>query len=774
MANRKKETPYQISIVIGTLNRPLILKKLLSQLSSINDLQFEVLVFDQSNNSNYRKLKSSFPKHSNFHLYHLQIPNTCKYLNLGWQKAKAPIILYLDDDVEITENTISNHIKTYDNPKILGVAGRVINKVEKVLKVGKVGKVEAYGAIFNKSFSSLQKQYVDFPYGCNMSFRKSILKEIGGFDEKLSPPIYSFNEVDLGYRIIKKYPNSIIFEPLALVYHQQYKTGGTRTYSNKEIYNSTSFNYGYFIGKNFSLWQNILFLLRRLPFQVIKEPKEIPNIVKGFIKGKLQKNHWHFILFWGIIAFAIFSRFWKLSEFFTFNFDEEYQALLAWEQVKHLHKIWIGVSASTVNYYLGPGITYLNAILFKINKDPVILGYFGSTLGILTIITIYFVTKKIWSQKAALFASSFYTGSLFINYFDRRFWNDSPIPIISVLMLYGLVKMRDNSRWLIFCVLLMGVALHVHLSLLVFWPVIIIIIISNFKKIPFIIYLKSLILFLFVTFPLFIFDLVHNFDNMLMPVRYVKIFFSTKHEGNIMLGWSQLLNTLSRLLYLKPYTNVQDEIQLGVHGLITPTILPLSFLSLFIIGWIFYKTIKNPQYRIIALSMVSFIAVYLFYPGGVVAYFLLGFIALFAISVGIFFSRLPNLISIPLIIIFMTVNLYSLLTTQQEQFGLLTRKKLIQKIMPAVGNKSFYLETRSIDKRQYHSMGGWRYLFKAYGKTPSQSHADDFFGWIYSPEISKDKPELRVIVSEYPTIVNNPIIGQFREGIYYGYIINNE
>jgi 4-amino-4-deoxy-L-arabinose transferase-like glycosyltransferase len=494
---------------------------------------------------------------------------------------------------------------------------------------------------------------------------------------------------------------------------------------------------------------------------------------KTFLKLKVF-NNLHIYIVISLLIYGIFSRFWKLYEFFTFNFDEEYQALLAWEQVKHFHRIWIGVSASTVNYYLGPGITYLNALLFKINKNPVILGYFGSFLGILTIISIYYVTKKLFTQKTALFASAFYTGSLFINYFDRRFWNDSPIPIISILMYYGLMKMEENSRWLIFCVFLMGISLHIHLSLLAFWPVIILLILLNFKKTPLFIYLKSLIIFLIVTFPLLVFDFVHNFDNMLMPLRYIKIFFSSHHEGNFTYSWQQLLNTLSRIWYLHPYTNVQDEIQLGVHGVITQTYFPLSLFSLLIIFWLFYKSIHNTEFRILVFSMFCFIVVYLFYPGGVVAYFLLGFIALFAIAVGIFFEKLPFLISIPIIIIFMTVNLYSLLTTQQEQYGLLTRKKLIQKIMPAVGNKSFYLETRSIDKRQYHSMGGWRYLFKAYGKTPSQSHADTFFSWIYTTEVSNKKPLLRVIISEYPTKVEQKIIAEDKEGVYYGFIINNE
>jgi len=112
-------------------------------------------------------------------------------------------------------------------------------------------------------------------------------------------------------------------------------------------------------------------------------------------------------------------------------------------------------------------------------------------------------------------------------------------------------------------------------------------------------------------------------------------------------------------------------------------------------------------------------------------------------------------------------------TLQQEQYGLITRKKLIQQIMPYVGNKSFYLETITTDGRKYHSAGGWRFLFKVFGRTPAQSHADDFFGWIYQDEISKNKPELRVLVSEYPAKINKNIIKQFNVGIFYAYIISN-
>ncbi|KKQ38833.1 MAG: hypothetical protein US54_C0002G0021 [Candidatus Roizmanbacteria bacterium GW2011_GWA2_37_7] len=67
-----------------------------------------------------------------------------------------------------------------------------------------------------------------------------------------------------------------------------------------------------------------------------------------------------------IFFLILFVRLWKVPELFNFTFSEEMQAFLAWEQVKNFHPIWIGVSAANINYYLGPGFTYLNAMLFKV------------------------------------------------------------------------------------------------------------------------------------------------------------------------------------------------------------------------------------------------------------------------------------------------------------------------------------------------------------------------------------------------------------------------
>ena len=276
----------KITIVIGTLNRPKVVLSLIHQLEkAAKKIPLEVIVFNQG-------IKFTFINKNNFILVHLEKPNTCKYLNLGWKMAKSPIVLYLDDDVTITEKTITSHIEAYDNPSIQAVAGRVINDDENISLDPQVGKILWFGAVFTKNFSYEKQVLVDFPYGCNMSFRKISLEKVGGFDERLAPPIYSFNEIDIGYRISKRWHNAIVFKPEALVYHHRYKSGGTRNnFTQEEIFHGNQFNYGYFLGKNFSRIENIACFFRKLPYQIIKEPKAIPDILQGFISGKKTRKN---------------------------------------------------------------------------------------------------------------------------------------------------------------------------------------------------------------------------------------------------------------------------------------------------------------------------------------------------------------------------------------------------------------------------------------------------------------------------------------------------
>lgn len=289
MADRKQKTVQkpELTVVIGTLNRPKVVWKLIQQLhDELQTPPLEIIVIDQSDDENSAALQEMLSRYRDITLVR-QEANTCRYLNYGWRHAHADIVLYLDDDVSITDRTLTAHRQAYADLSVQGVAGRVINDGQEISNDGNVGRILWYGAIITKNFSYDKTVFVDFPYGCNMSFRKQALEAVGGFDEHLSAPIYSFNEVDAGFRIAKRWKNSLLFLPEALVYHHRFGQGGTRNrFSQTDVVRSNNFNYGYFLGKNFNLLQNTLWSVRRMPYQLIKEPATILDIARGFLHGK--------------------------------------------------------------------------------------------------------------------------------------------------------------------------------------------------------------------------------------------------------------------------------------------------------------------------------------------------------------------------------------------------------------------------------------------------------------------------------------------------------
>jgi len=222
------------------------------------------------------------------------------------------------------------------------------------------------------------------------------------------------------------------------------------------------------------------------------------------MKFKKYINFSNFLLFL-LVGILIFSRFYQIEKFFYFGVDEEYQALLAWSQIKNFHITWIGVSASNIGYYLGPGLTYLGAILLWLSRgNPIIsFAYFASFIGIATALSLYFITLKLYNFKTALISLFLYTFSPFAFYYDRRYWPIA-IPLIALWLFYSLIQSFKNSRWLFLTAFLIGISYHIHITLWLFWPLIFFtfgVLYFNKKiNISFIIY--SIFIFIFTTLPL--------------------------------------------------------------------------------------------------------------------------------------------------------------------------------------------------------------------------------------------------------------------------------
>ncbi len=761
-----------VSVVIPTYNRPnLALKHAAIIRKFYKDIQ--IIIVDQENNS---KINEKEIKKLHIEYINLDQANTSHAKNIGVEHATGDIVFFFDDDVEITPETITAQLTAYENPDVVGTAGRVINDGEKVPSNADVatGKTNFLATKFIQQFWSKRPQNVDFPYGCNMSFRRDIIKKVGGFDESF-PKI--FEEIDLGKRV-QKY-GTMRFVPAGLAYHHKAASGGTRS-SIKDKMSLIYRTYGYYMAKRVIFPLSLITLFLRTRSARKEAPHAVKELYQGYWEYFKKLITWENFLLLSFFILIIVLRLWKVPQWFSFNFDEEYQASLAWEQVKNFHVIWIGVNAANIGYYLGPGFTYLNYILFKISHgDPAILAWYSALFGLVTTASVYYITNNLFTRRAAVVASVVYGGSAFINFFDRRFWNPSPMPFIAIWLIYSIVKAQRNPRWYILSTILFASTFHTNLSLLILAPILFLAIIHNFKKIKLHTWIPMIVSYIIITFPLMVFDVVHHFDNLLAPYRLI---FGKHQEAatkidssSIILHTQVLINALGKIWFLKIPDALQNEQCLGQHCIITqanPILIIFSLYILFILVS-FFK--KGREYSYVIAGILMYCFGFMFYPGYAAEYYLIGLYALFTIGIGVVLSRYSRATIYILLTVFLIANALVIFTSPQEKYGLTTRKKLIQETMRYVGDKPYALENYGQDPRKYHGYGGWRFLFKIYARNPSTSFADEFFGWIFPDELQQPTPVLKVVVTDdKPLQTNQKALVTYQEGVYRSYVFPYE
>lgn len=480
-----------------------------------------------------------------------------------------------------------------------------------------------------------------------------------------------------------------------------------------------------------------------------------------------------------VVIFIIIAvlRLWKVPNFFIYTFSEEWQGTLAWEIVKDFHLIWIGVSQANIHYYLGSGFIYFNYLLLMLGNGSLeTLAYASAFLGLITVGCLYYVSKELFSKRVAVFASIFYGCSTLINYYDRRFWNPSFIPVITILFVYSLIKSGKDTRWLILTSILIAAAFHLHLLLLLYVIPTLYSVIKNIRKIRLTTWIAMVAVYLAITSPLIVFDLVHNYDNFLVPFRL--LFGGGSDElyafsiSNVLSHWHTFLSMMGRVWFLKLNTNLQT-IALETETTFISGNLLLSLVSFFALGWFFLKNRKT-GYGYLLFPLIGYPLVFLVYPSYNPEYYLMSFITILAMVIGYWLSSLPKVVSYTITILFVFINILTVFTTTDD-YGLTMRRNLVEKTMPVLKDHSFFLETTGPRDSPEYTYAGWRTLYKLYGQTPSQSSIDPVLGWIYPDEISKSEPSLKLVVVQdmVPTFSTKPV-HEFHSGVYRAYIFKNE
>jgi glycosyltransferase involved in cell wall biosynthesis len=207
-----------IDIIIPTYNRPDAIPQLVAALLPQCNAQTGIIVVSQGS-----ALAGGLPSGST--ALRLDRPNLPRARNAGLAASSADIALFLDDDIEPFPGLVEAHRSCYADQSIAGVAGFVDDPLFDP-KQTRPSSIDLSTGNCVQNFSLPSSGRTISAMGANMSFRRSALLSIGGFDEQYRSNAL-WEEIDCCLRILAS-GHALHYCAEAKVRHLRRQDGGCR------------------------------------------------------------------------------------------------------------------------------------------------------------------------------------------------------------------------------------------------------------------------------------------------------------------------------------------------------------------------------------------------------------------------------------------------------------------------------------------------------------------------------------------------------------------
>jgi glycosyltransferase involved in cell wall biosynthesis len=197
-----QRSPVPVSVVINTLNRCDHLERTLVSLRDQTYQAFEVIVVNGPSTDGTDELLSSFE--GSIRVAECGVASLGMSRNIGVDAAAGDIVAFIDDDAIPREDWLEKLVAPYSEPTVAAVGGPVfdipLNRAEWMLctctRLG-VPDTSSDGPIARYTGAGADP-FVYTP-GCNMSFRRKIVAEVGGFNQLLP---YNYDDAEICSRVV--------------------------------------------------------------------------------------------------------------------------------------------------------------------------------------------------------------------------------------------------------------------------------------------------------------------------------------------------------------------------------------------------------------------------------------------------------------------------------------------------------------------------------------------------------------------------------------------
>lgn len=215
-------TRLRFSVVINTLNRAAHLRVALDAVKRLRYPDFEVIVVNGPSTDDTEEVVASYE--GAVRSARLDEANLSMSRNIGIAMARGDVVCFLDDDARPEPDWLDALNAVYVRDEKIGAVGGFIRDNSGVQFQSRVLVCDRYGD--SEAFDSFDEAGAidDGPggwryfsqTGCNSSFRRTALLQVGGFDEEFA---YFLDETDVNLRI-RDAGWTVTFAPDAEVHHK--------------------------------------------------------------------------------------------------------------------------------------------------------------------------------------------------------------------------------------------------------------------------------------------------------------------------------------------------------------------------------------------------------------------------------------------------------------------------------------------------------------------------------------------------------------------------
>ncbi len=210
----------RVSVVVCSYNGAGTIRDTLEGLTHLDYPDYEVIVVDDGSTDATAKIAAQY----DVRLISTENRGLSNARNLGWQLASGEIVAYTDDDAYPDPHWLTYLVSTFVATDYVGVGGPNLAPPGD----GPIAEcvANAPGGPVHVLISDRVAEHIP---GCNMAFRRSALKAVGGFDPRYRT---AGDDVDICWRLQER-GETIGFHPAAMVWH--HRRNCMRTYWKQQL-----------------------------------------------------------------------------------------------------------------------------------------------------------------------------------------------------------------------------------------------------------------------------------------------------------------------------------------------------------------------------------------------------------------------------------------------------------------------------------------------------------------------------------------------------------